>query len=133
MNKSFFPFILAIFLFSVLLIQAEVKPSSLFTDHMVLQRGIEIPVWGSANAGEAVSVKLNKATVTTTADASGHWMVRLPKQKAGGPYIVEIKGSNSVAINDVYIGDVWLCSGQSNMDMTVAKEDRYWCGVQNEA
>jgi len=133
MNKSFFVISFILSLFSALLLQAAVTPSSLFTDHMVLQRGIEIPVWGTAAPGEKVTVKLNKATITSTADASGRWMVRLPKQKAGGPYVVEIKGTNTITINDVYIGDVWLCSGQSNMDMTVAKESRYWCGVQNEA
>lgn len=133
MNKSVFPITFVLSLFSVLLLQAAVTPSSLFTDHMVLQRGIEIPVWGTAAPGERVTVKLNKAAITSSADASGRWMVRLPKQKAGGPYVVEIKGTNTITINDVYIGDVWLCSGQSNMDMTVSKESRYWCGVQNEA
>jgi len=112
---------------------AEVKPSTLFVDHIVLQRNISIPVWGTANPGEKVSVILNNASQTTTADASGKWLVKLPKQKAGGPYKMDIFGDNTITLNDVYIGEVWLCSGQSNMDMTVAKEDRYWCGVLNEA
>jgi sialate O-acetylesterase len=114
------------------LIFAEVKPSSLFYEHIVLQRNIPIPIWGTANAGEQVTVKLNKAVATITADNAGRWMVKLPKQKAGGPYKLEISGTNTISINDVYVGEVWLCSGQSNMDMTVAKEDRYWCGVLNE-
>lgn len=112
---------------------AEVKPSTLFTDHMVLQRNIAIPVWGTADAGEKITVTLNNSSITTTTDTFGKWMLKLPKQKAGGPYKLEIKGFNALTISDVYIGEVWLCSGQSNMDMTVAKEDRYWCGVQNEA
>lgn len=120
-------------LFSVSLLNAEVKPSTLFNDHMVLQRGVEIPVWGTAWPKEGISVKFNKQVVNVKADADGNWMVRLPKQKAGGPYTLEIEGDNLISYKDVYVGDVWLCSGQSNMDMTVAKEDRYWCGVNNEA
>jgi sialate O-acetylesterase len=112
---------------------AEVKPSSLFCDHMVLQREIAIPVWGTAEAGEKVTVTLKNSSATSTTNASGKWMLKLPKQKAGGPYKLEIKGINTFTVEDVYVGEVWLCSGQSNMDMTVAKEDRYWCGVQNEA
>lgn len=114
-------------------LHAKVKPSSLFCDHIVLQRNTSIPVWGTANPGEKVSVTLNNAFETVTADATGKWLVRLPKQKAGGPYTMDIFGDNTITPNDVYIGEVWLCSGQSNMDMTVAKEDRYWCGVTNEA
>jgi len=112
---------------------AEVKPATLFADHAVLQRNTPIPVWGTASPGEQVTVTLNAAIENTTADATGKWMVRLKKQKAGGPYKMEIKGTNTVNIEDIYVGEVWLCSGQSNMDMTVAKEDRYWCGVNNEA
>jgi len=111
---------------------ADVKPSALFCEHMVLQRGVQIPVWGKAWPKESVSVSLNGKVVTVKADANGNWMVKLPKQKAGGPYKLEIAGDNIIAYNDVYVGEVWLCSGQSNMDMTVAKEDRYWCGVNNE-
>ncbi|MDD4992377.1 MAG: sialate O-acetylesterase [Paludibacter sp.] len=112
---------------------ADVKPAALFCEHMVLQRGVEIPVWGKAWPKESVSVSLNGTSVTVKADASGNWMLKLPKQKAGGPYKLEIAGDNIITFNDVYVGEVWLCSGQSNMDMTVAKEDRYWCGVNNEA
>lgn len=112
---------------------AEVKPSTLFAEHMVLQRGVEIPVWGTAWPNEVITVSLNKKVVGVKTDANGNWMVKLPKQKAGGPYKLEIAGDNIIVYNDVYVGDVWLCSGQSNMDMTVAKEDRYWCGVANEA
>jgi sialate O-acetylesterase len=125
------------FLLSFLIIKtalfADVKPAALFCEHMVLQRGVEIPVWGKAWPKESVSVSLNGKTVTVKADANGNWMLKLPKQKAGGPYKLEIAGDNIITFNDVYVGEVWLCSGQSNMDMTVAKEDRYWCGVNNEA
>ena len=136
-NRKFKVVFPIIFLFVGLFIStslfADVNPSSLFCDHMVLQRDVAIPVWGMATEGEQISVTLNNASQRTVADGSGKWMVRLNKQKAGGPYQLEIKGKNVVALKDVYVGEVWLCSGQSNMDMTVAKENRYWCGVQNEA
>lgn len=112
---------------------AVVKPSPLFASRMVLQRGVEIPVWGTAQANETVTVRLNGRVATTRANASGYWLVKLPSQKAGGPFQLEIEGDNLITCDDVMVGDVWLCSGQSNMDMTVAKEDRYWCGVNNEA
>lgn len=122
------------FLLLGVVLSAAIKPSTLFSDHMVLQRDVAIPVWGDADPGETVTIIFNKQKVKTKADANGRFMVKLKKQKAGGPYTLEIKGKNDqVVINDVYVGEVWLASGQSNMDMTVAREDRYWCGVHNEA
>lgn len=113
---------------------AIVKPANLFGEHMVLQREKPIPVWGTAKPGEKVTVLFNTEKVKAKADKAGKWMVRLKALPAGGPFNMEIRGSkNAVLIQDVYVGEVWLCSGQSNMDMTVAKEDRYWCGVLNEA
>lgn len=112
---------------------AGVKLASPFGDHMVLQRNTLVPVWGTADAAEKVSVQLDKQTVSTVAGADGKWMVKLNKLAAGGPFVMTVKGKNTLTVNDVYAGEVWLCSGQSNMDMTVAREDRYWCGVINEA
>lgn len=113
---------------------AVVKPANLFGEHMVLQREKPIPVWGTAKPGEKVTVLFNTEKVKVKADKSGRWLVRLKASPAGGPFNMEIRGKkNSVLIKDVYVGEVWVCSGQSNMDMTVAKEDRYWCGVDNEA
>ena len=112
---------------------ANVKLASPFSDHMVLQYNTAVPVWGTADAGEKVTVQLGKQTVSIVADAGGKWMLKLQKLAAGGPYIITVTGKNTIVINDVYAGEVWICSGQSNMDMTVAKEDRYWCGVINEA
>ncbi|MBR6868091.1 MAG: sialate O-acetylesterase [Prevotella sp.] len=97
---------------------AKVTLPQLFQDGMVLQREKTIPVWGKADAGEAVSVKLNKKTCQTTATADGRWRVDLPKMKAGGPYILTV---NDVELKDVFIGDVWLLSGQSNIDVTVER------------
>jgi sialate O-acetylesterase len=113
---------------------AEVKLPALFSDHMVLQQDKNIRFWGTATPGEKISVSVlnRKASVVTAAD--GKWIAELkPVKSASGPVEVTIKGQNTIVIKDVLIGEVWLCSGQSNMDMTVAKEDRYWCGVINEA
>ncbi len=111
---------------------ADVKLASPFGDHMVLQHNTLVPVWGTADPGEKVTVKLGSQTKTTIAGADGRWMLKLKKLKAGGPYTMLVSGKNKIEFNDVYVGEVWLCSGQSNMDMTVAREDRYWCGVFNE-
>jgi sialate O-acetylesterase len=99
-------------------LHAAVKPNSLFTEGAVLQQGIEIPVWGTANEGEKVTVKLNGQTATTEA-TQGRWMVRLEQQKAGGPYELEVTGENNVIAKNIMIGEVWLCSGQSNMQFAL--------------
>ncbi len=103
------------FLFFTSSLHAEVKPNGLFCDHAVLQQGMEVPVWGTAREGEKVSVEFNGQNVSTTAK-EGQWMVRLKNLKAGGPYIMKITGDNSITLNDLLVGEVWLCSGQSNMD-----------------
>ncbi|MDE3253911.1 MAG: sialate O-acetylesterase, partial [Bacteroidota bacterium] len=107
-----------LFLMSLLLVngaKANVEPNSLFSDHMVLQRGVAIPVWGTADDGERIAVSINGQLQTTTA-REGKWMVELKKMDAGGPYVITIQGNNMVEITDVMIGEVWLCSGQSNME-----------------
>lgn len=97
---------------------AEVKPSALFSDHAVLQQGAEVPVWGTAREGEAVSVEFagQKATTTTK---DGKWRVTLKDLKPGAPGVLTIKGDNTITVQDVVAGEVWLCSGQSNMARTV--------------
>ena len=94
---------------------ADVRLPGLFSDHMVLQRDKPLAVWGSADAGEKVSVGLAEQTVTTTADASGSWSVKLEALPAGGPHEMTVTANNKLTFRDVLVGDVWLCSGQSNM------------------
>src|SRR5579871_2621361 len=96
--------------------RADVKPNPLFGDHAVLQRGKPIPVWGTADPGEEVTVKLQSATASAKAGADGTWMVKLPEQSAGGPYELTIHGKNTVTLKDILVGEVWVASGQSNMD-----------------
>ena len=97
-----------------------------------MQHQAKVPIWGVADPGEKVTVQLGKQIVSTIAGSDGKWMLKLNNLTAGGPYTMTVTGKNSVIISDVYAGEVWICSGQSNMDMTVAREDRYWCGVINE-
>ncbi|WP_038163061.1 sialate O-acetylesterase [Verrucomicrobium sp. BvORR106] len=100
---------------------AAVKLPHIFTDHMVLQRDVKIPVWGWADPGEKISVKLGQnAPVETTAGKDGKWRVELPAQAAGGaPLELTVTASNTVAVRDILVGEVWLCSGQSNMEWVV--------------
>ena len=98
---------------------ADVRPAAIFSDHMVLQRDAVAPVWGWADPGEEVSVSIAGQTKTTKADPAGKWMVKLDKLKTGEGLTLTIKGRNTVTVQDVAVGEVWLCSGQSNMGMTV--------------
>lgn len=105
-------------LMSMSLAEAKVSLPQLFQSGMVLQRGKTIPVWGKAEPGELVTVSFNKKQFSTTADADGHWRMDLPKMKAGGPYELTI---DSLKLTDILIGDVWLLSGQSNIDVTIER------------
>jgi sialate O-acetylesterase len=91
-----------------------------FNDHMVLQRQILAPVFGKADAGETITVSFRGQTKTATADAGGKWMVKLDPTEAGGPFELVLKGKNTVTITDVLVGEVWLGSGQSNMEMSMS-------------
>jgi sialate O-acetylesterase len=94
---------------------ADVKPNPLFTDGAVLQRGQPVPVWGTARDGEKVTVEFAGQKATTTA-ADGKWSVSLKPLKEGGPHTMKISGDNAVTVNNLLVGEVWVCSGQSNME-----------------
>ena len=102
-------------LFWALSAQAEVKLPPMFSDHAVLQRGMAVPVWGTAAAGEKVTVKFRGQEKTATAGDDGKWRVELDALEAGGPDVLTIAGANTLTLKDVLVGDVWLGSGQSNM------------------
>jgi len=109
-----------------------------FTDHMVLQRDLPVPIWGMAAPGEKVTVRFARQTRETTADATGHWGLELKPLKASAEgRKLAVNGDHTpitIEFNDVLVGEVWLCSGQSNMDFTVAKTEKYYfAGVNNEA
>lgn len=105
---------------------AQLKLARLFTDHVVLQRQKTIPVWGWATPNESVKVSLANQSQSAKADASGKWMVRFSPMEAGGPHQLTVSAkSGNLAIKDILIGEVWLCSGQSNMEWRVAQANNY--------
>jgi sialate O-acetylesterase len=116
------PWLVGVVLFGLICLQgpafADVKPHALFSDGMVLQQGIKVPVWGSADEGEKVTVRIQGQEVTATAK-DGKWMVRLENLKAGGPFEMTVSGQNTLEFKHVYVGEVWICSGQSNMEWPV--------------
>ncbi|MGQ9650711.1 MAG: sialate O-acetylesterase [Phycisphaerae bacterium] len=100
-------------------VRAEVKPHALFSDHMVVQQGMPINVWGTAKAGEKVSVKLSTQQASAVADDGGRWSVRLEAMKAEGGLTMIISGDNTITFKNVAVGEVWIASGQSNMQWPV--------------
>lgn len=100
---------------------ATVTLPHLFSDNMVLQRGMKIPVWGNAAKGEKITVRLGANTASATTDENGRWMVKLKSMKAGGPYTLRVTGENVVEFSNVVLGDVWICAGQSNMELPVRR------------
>jgi sialate O-acetylesterase len=102
--------------------RADIKLPAIFSDGMVLQRDTSAPVWGTAQPGEKITLTLNGQTQTATADADGKWSADFQKLTAGGPFTLTITGDKSpaVTIANVLVGDVWLCSGQSNMTLPIS-------------
>src|SRR5262245_50009910 len=100
------------------LVRADVSLHNLFTDHMVLQRGMSVPVWGWADEGERVTVEFRGHKVSTRT-RQGKWMVELSKLEAGGPSDLKVTGKNTLIVHDVLVGEVWIASGQSNMEWPV--------------
>lgn len=100
-------------------VHADVKLPNIFSDHLVLQQGQKNKVWGMATAGEAVTVSIDKQTQKATAEADGTWSVMLDPLPVGGPYEMTVKGKNELKVTDILVGEVWICSGQSNMQWNV--------------
>ncbi|MBI3854283.1 MAG: sialate O-acetylesterase [Planctomycetes bacterium] len=99
--------------------RAELKLHALFSDGMVLQSGFACPVWGTVEPGEEISVSIAGQKKTAKAGGDGKWSLKLDPLKAGGPHELTVAGRNSVTVHDVLVGEVWVCSGQSNMEMAV--------------
>jgi sialate O-acetylesterase len=117
--KSFF--VSSIFiLFAIGSTQAQLRFALPFADHMVLQRNKPVPVWGRASKNEKITIQLNQSTIHTQADANGKWILSLPAMKEGGPYQMKLSGNNqTILLKDIMLGEVWLCSGQSNMEFVM--------------
>ncbi len=111
-------------------LHAQITLPRIVSDSMILQRDIKVKIWGWAAAGENVQVAFNKKTYKTKADKAGNWSLLLPPVAAGGPYTLTVSGKkNSITLKEILFGDVWFCSGQSNMvhqldihDITYEKE-----------
>jgi len=100
-------------------LRADVRLPKVFGSHMVFQQGKPLVIWGWAQPNETLTVQLGAVTAQATANDRGEWKTTLPEMKAGGPFVLTVTGSSRVSYEDVMIGEVWLCSGQSNMEMGV--------------
>lgn len=110
----------------------NVRLPVLISDGMVLQRDTKLNIWGWASPVEKVRVKFNDKTFNTVTDHEGNWKVVLPPMKAGGPYTMEVNGKNSITIKNILIGDVWFCSGQSNMVLNMERvKEKYPDDIAN--
>ena len=123
MNRRIFIFFSMLF-FSLLItatLKAEVKLPAIFGDHMVLQQQTDAAIWGTASPSKNVSAKTSwdGKSYSTRADNDGNWKLKVRTPKAGGPYRITISDGKTLTLNDVLIGEVWVCSGQSNMEMPV--------------
>ena len=103
--------------------RAELRLGAPFTDHLVVQHDRPVVVWGWDDAGREIEVQLDGKTATTSAGPDGRWEVKIDPPKAGGPYRLSVVGSETITLEDVLSGEVWLASGQSNMEWTVAKSE----------
>jgi sialate O-acetylesterase len=121
MKKFICHFLLSTLLFLIpyASIFADVKLPGILTSNMVFQRDHDIRIWGWAPKGENVTLTFNKIVKKSKADASGKWKVIFPPMQAGGPYELKVQGKNTIILDNILIGDVWICSGQSNMAMMV--------------
>jgi sialate O-acetylesterase len=122
LNKLNF-FIATLLILQTSTIISQVKLPKLISDGMVLQHDVKLPIWGWASPNEKIVINFNGKRYKTEASAEGNWNVTLPKMKPGGPYTIKISGKNELEIKDVLIGDVWLCSGQSNMEHQLYRHD----------
>lgn len=113
--KHFKAVLLCLLLFTISVSDAQVRLPQLIGDGMVLQRDVKVHIWGWASAGEKIKIKFNRKVYNVITPADGKWIATLPATKAGGPYTMEITASNHLLIHDILFGDVWFCSGQSNM------------------
>ncbi len=107
---------------------AQIKLPAIFSDNMVLQRNAKIPVLGTGKPGQPITVKIQQQSKSTTADQDGKWRVDLAAMPAGGPYELAVSGTETITFKNVMLGEVWLCSGQSNMEMPLVST---WATVNN--
>ena len=118
--KTLLRLTIILLLFSTSNLYAEIRLPRIFCNNMVIQRNMEVKIYGWADAYERVEITFLKKKQKTKADKNGNWQIKLPAQIAGGPYEMQIKGENTIELKNIMFGDVWICSGQSNMYFRVA-------------
>ena len=106
-------------IYSHLLVEARIKLPHFFTENMVLQRDVFIPVWGTATPLATIHIQFHDQVKTCKADSNGNWSIKLDPEVAGGPFQLTLSGENTLLIRNILVGDVWLCTGQSNMGWTL--------------
>lgn len=128
MKKLVIIIIVYVLLFTQTFVHSEVTLPRVLSNNMVLQRDMQVPIWGWASAGEEITITLSTeeeaaeplSATTVVSDAEGNWRVKIPSMQAGGPYILTVTGSNTLELTNVLFGEVWVCSGQSNMEWPVS-------------
>jgi len=135
MKKLFFisMLLLSFILSGISAEKSALKLPSFFSDRMVLQQNFTAPIWGKAKPGSAVTIHASwlSEAIVTTADAAGDWKAHLKTGAAGGPFTISVTGDTTITIQHALFGEVWLCSGQSNMEMPVDSVTSYFAGAQN--
>ena len=117
MKSNYFTIVLLLFSFAYFNASANITLPKVISSNMVLQRNAKVPIWGKADSGEKIAVTFAGKTVSTIADANGKWRVIFNKLKLNAqPQNMTIEGNNKITLTNILVGDVWLCSGQSNME-----------------
>ena len=121
MKKYLLSTVLILSIFIAISTRANVKLPSILNDNMILQQNTDVKLWGWADAGEKITIKTSwlRQVVYTTTTADGKWIATVKTTSAGGPYTIDIEGKNKITLKNILLGEVWVCSGQSNMEFTI--------------
>ena len=103
-------FSLSLLFFTALSADADVKLPAVISDNMVLQKGTQVPIWGTAEPGERVTITMGEQQVITTADSEGRWIIKLEPLNVNGPFEITVAGNNTITLHNVLVGEVWLCA-----------------------
>lgn len=124
--------IIALFFVQMGAVKAQIRLPKLISDGVVLQRNEKVKIWGWAAPEESIQLEFKAKKYTAKADENGNWDIQLPTQKAGGPYEMSFKGTNEIRVKDILFGDVWICSGQSNMELPMERlKEKYGEVIKN--
>ena len=124
--------IITLFFVQTCSLMAQIKLPRLISDGVVLQRNEKVKVWGWAAPNESIKLEFKTKIYTAKADAEGNWDIQLPAQNAGGPYEMVFKATNEIRVKDILFGDVWICSGQSNMELPMERlKEKYGAVIKN--